>query len=90
MPQSFVMDPDAVLDYTIDWSDWLAGDTISSSVWAVISGTATLDDDTINGDLTQVWVSETVVGETVRLTNSILTTEGRADDRTLILVIQER
>ena len=30
---TFTKDPDAVLDYSVDWSLWLAGDQISSSEW---------------------------------------------------------
>jgi hypothetical protein len=90
MPQSFVHDPDAILDYTIDWAAWLDGDTLSTSLWAVAAGTATLDDEAISGDLAQVWVSDTVTGEVLTITNSVLTVGGRADDRTLTLLIQER
>ena len=31
---SFPKDPDAVLDYYLDWGPWLAGDTIVTSAWA--------------------------------------------------------
>jgi len=35
----FLKDPDAVLDYGFDWSDWLAdGETISTSTWTVETG----------------------------------------------------
>ena len=35
---TFTKDPDAVLDYSVDWSLWLAGDTISSSEWLLDDG----------------------------------------------------
>jgi hypothetical protein len=28
-------DPNAALDYTIDWSDWLGADVIAASVWTL-------------------------------------------------------
>lgn len=90
MPQSFVHDPDAVLDYTIDWSDWLDGDTISTSVWAVASGTVTLATPVINGDLTQVWVSAATIDTVAAIRNRITTAAGRTDDRTLTLAIRQR
>ncbi len=39
-------DPDEVIDYTLDWTGWLAGDTISTSSWqaenATVNSVATL------------------------------------------------
>ena len=35
---TFTKDPDAVLDYSVDWSLWLAGDQISSSEWILEPG----------------------------------------------------
>ena len=32
---TFLKDPDAVLDYSVDWSKWLAGDQIQTSAWLV-------------------------------------------------------
>ena len=91
MPQIFEHDANATLDYTIDWSAWLdAGDTISTSVWAVESGDVTLATPTINGDLTQIWASAGTVGTAATVRNRITTAAGRIDDRTLTLVIRER
>ena len=39
---TFTKDPDAVLDYSVDWSLWLAGDEISTSEWLLEEG-ATLE-----------------------------------------------
>lgn len=90
MPQSFTKDPNADLDYMIDWSEWLAGDTLSTSSWAVASGDVTLHDAAIVGDLARVWASGGTAGTIARLTNSIVTTAGREEDRTLTLILQER
>ena len=35
---TFTKDPDAVLDYSVDWSLWLAGDEISTSEWILEEG----------------------------------------------------
>ena len=35
---TFTKDPDAVLDYSVDWSLWLAGDEISTSEWLLEEG----------------------------------------------------
>ena len=39
----FIKDPDAVLDYQADWSDWLGDDTISSSSWESSGEELTID-----------------------------------------------
>ena len=53
-----VKDPNAVLDYFLDWTSWLTtGDTIDSIVWTVPSG-LTLETQTISGAKAYAWLSE--------------------------------
>ena len=40
---SFVKDPSAILDYYMDWTAWLASDTIVDSAW-LATGTVTISD----------------------------------------------
>ena len=46
-------DPDEILDYSVDWSRWLNGATISSVVWSVDDSTGTktaiTSGSTVNG-----------------------------------------
>ena len=49
-------DPDEVLDYSIDWSARLNGDTISSSIWEVPTG-ITKNSDYFTDDATVIWLS---------------------------------
>ena len=86
---AFVKDPNAVLDYTVDWSSWLvSGDTISVSVWVVPAG-ITKDSDTSNTTEATVWLSGGTVGLSYRLTNRITTTDGRTDERSLTVAIKD-
>ena len=93
MSNFFVHDPDAKLDYTIDWSGFLGdSETISTSAWSVESGTATLSQESTSGAKTTVWV-EGASGDTkgqVKLRNRITSSAGRIDDRTLTLLIAEQ
>ena len=83
-------DPDAVLDYGFDWSDWLAsGETISTSAWVVDTG-ITADSDSNTTTITTVWLSGGTAGKVYRITNSITTSAGREDDRSLLIKVQER
>ena len=89
MPQTFSKDPNAVLDYTIDWSTWLDDDTISTSAWTVASG-LTKDSDSNTTTATTVWLSGGTAGTQYTAVNRIVTVGGRTEDRTLTIVVQER
>lgn len=85
----FVKDPNAVLDYYVDWTRWLNGDTIATSVWAVTAG-LTVANDTHTPTAATVWLSGGVMGETYRVTNRITTAGGRTEDRSFDVKIAER
>lgn len=85
---SFVKDPSAVLDYYMDWTPWLAGDTLSTSAW-VATGTVTIRDPGIVGSVTVIWVEGGTAGELIDLTNHVITTAGREDERTLRLIVRD-
>lgn len=77
-------DPDEVLDYRLDWTDRLAGDTISTSVWAAESG-ITIDSDVHDDTAATVWVSGGTHGTTYRMTNTITTAAGRTMQEVVLL-----
>lgn len=86
------IDPQAVLNYGIDWTDWLPTDAaISTSTWVAVGGT--VEHSTHADGIAYVWVSSGVVGSTITLTNHItLDTAPIAleDERTLILTVKDR
>ena len=84
-------DPDAVLDYQIDWSDWLAdGESIVTSEW-IVTG-ATIDSEESTATVSTAWISGGSVGTMISLTNRITTDNApaRVDDRTLIIKVTQR
>ena len=85
----FHKDPGAMLDYYLDWTAWLAGDTIVTSTWTATGGTVMLSDEAIVGSVTQVWAGGGLAGELIDLTNHIVTTEGREDEQTLRLILRD-
>lgn len=89
MPQTFEKDPDAVLDYQIDWSDWLGADTISTSSWTVSSG-ITKDSDTNSSTTTTIWLSGGTAGTRYELVNEIVTAGVRTENRTIYIEVVER
>jgi len=87
---AFSKDPNALLDYTVDWSDWLTdADSISVSVWVVPAG-LTNDHDSSTGTAATVWLSGGTLGHNYRITNRITTALGRVDERSFNVSIQDR
>ena len=91
MPSSFLKDPDAILDYKFDWSNWLeSGEIIASHTMTVDTGitkvSSSNDDDSVT-----VWLSGGTAGGRYNVTCRITTDTlpARVEDRTMrILVVQ--
>lgn len=80
---SFVKDPDAVLDYVVDWAAWLGEDMLSASAWAAQDG-ITVDSSSFEATgAATVWLSGGTVGTTYTVTNHITTAAGRQNDRSI-------
>ena len=82
-----IKDPDAKLDYGVDWTSWLDGDIIDSSSWDIPTG-LTLVSETDTDTHAIVWLSGGAVGEMYPAVNHIITALGREDDRTLNVKIE--
>lgn len=91
MPSSFLIDPDAVLDYRFDWSQWLtAGEVIQDhTVTAITDGITVDSSDPTDTDVT-AWLSGAAISTTQRVTCHIVTDQGREDDRTITLQVRNR
>ena len=91
--QVIVKDPNAALDYTLDYSAWLqAGETIATAT-VTTSGGVTKDSSTIAGGTKVVmWISGGTVGTQGSATVHVATNAAtpRVDDRTVYFKIKER
>lgn len=85
---SILKDPDAVLDYSFDWTDWLAGDTISSYT-VTVSG-VTKNSDARVGAVVTTWLSGGTLGQIASATCGIVTAGARTENRTIYLRIRQR
>jgi len=89
-------DPYAVLDYTLDWTNWMpTGDTISTiTVTAeTISGDSaplTIDSSTNNDYLATAYISGSTSGNIYNVEYKIDTTNGLKDSRNIRIKILER
>lgn len=68
-------DPSEVLNYPIDWTARLNGDTIVSSSWTVPADLVKTDDSKTNSTTT-VWLSGGIVPNKYKITNEIVTAAG--------------
>lgn len=88
---SFTKDPDAKLDYMVDWTEWLgATDTISTSTWAISPTGLTKDSDTKTTKTATIWLSAGTAGQEYTVTNHIETMAGRKEDRSFKIVVASR
>ena len=84
------LDPDASLDYAINWSDWLEeGESVVAAVWTVEG--ATSSNEAIIGSRTRLFLSAPT-GALITAACQITTnsTPPRTDERTLIIPVAER
>lgn len=87
-----VKDPDAVLDYAMDWSDYLeAGEVIADSQWVTLPADGLPPSGaSVDGAVAQVTLGGGVTRTVHVVTNRITTSLGRSDDRSLTIYVQER
>ena len=89
MSRQFEKDPDAILDYTVDWSRWLETDTILASQWTVPTG-LTEGSATHTPTSATVWLSGGTAGQAYTVTNRITTHGGRTDERSIVINGRDR
>lgn len=90
--KTWTKDPEATLDYTIDWDqdDWLGSDTITGTpTWTVPSG-LTLSSQSNTTTAATAWISGGTADNDYDVECKITTTGGRTDERTIRLQVRER
>jgi len=86
-----VQDPDANLDYKINWALWLNQDTITASTYTIDpAGALTITFENYDTTETEVWLSNGDRGRKYKVINHITTAQGRETDRTILVEIQDK
>jgi hypothetical protein len=88
MTNYVLVDPSSKLDWSHDWSDWLAqGDSIVMRQWSISPihpGTPLTP--ALTGDTTPiVFVEGMMAGNVYRLTEQVTTLAGLVDERTIVI-----
>ena len=84
-------DPNAVIRYGIDWSDYLGTEQILSSGW-IAEGAIVIESDSHDTTSTSVLLSGGTSGTRYKVTNRITYTGtggNETDDRTIIVPVRE-
>lgn len=91
MSDTFNKDPQEVLDYSFDWSKWLAedNDTISSHTMSADPG-ITVDSSSHTNTKATVWLSGGADDAKYQITNQIVTTMGRTAERTMTIFVTNK
>lgn len=94
---SYLHDPEAILDYTVDWSDWLGADTISTVTWTlptIPEGGVGIVKESQASTATSatIWISAQAgtAGSSYVVECKITTAAGRTDERSFTLRVVER
>lgn len=87
--EEFIQDPDAELDYKIDWTAWLGDDTIDTSSWMLDNTNLIIFDESNDTVETVVWLSDGVNGSSCLVTNRITTAAARVNDQSFIIRVRD-
>lgn len=86
-------DPDASLDYEVDWSAWLKdGDTLADSLWLVNpTGELVVSAPAWNAaGATVLRLTGGIAGRIYTVTSRIVTADGNEDDRSFRVYVRQR
>lgn len=98
---TYIKAPGATLDYSLDWASWLApGETILTSTWAVTGGSTPTADPLdlvqtqniiVPGAIsTTVWLTAGLSGVSYNAANTVVTSAGRTDTRSIEVQVWPR
>ncbi len=90
----FLKDSGALVDYAVDWSaGYLAGATIAESTWSVEpggSGAVSIAETRVEGGRAIAILSGGQAGTVYHVTNRVTFSDNNADERVLILRVEDR
>ena len=85
-----VKDPDAVLDYSLNLTSWLVGETITAITIVKAAGVTVDSSSIVSGNRIVLWVSGGYANSPDSVTVRFTTSAGRTDDRTMFFTIKHR
>jgi hypothetical protein len=89
----YLKDPQATVDYAIDWALYLDGKAIVASAWSVApaeAGGVAVEEASFDGTRTAVRASGGRAGHVYSLANQIALSDGSSDQRSVTLRVEQR
>jgi hypothetical protein len=89
----YLKDPEARVDYAIDWADYLDGQTIAASNWMVEPaepGGIVVEEDSFELLRTAARLSGGLIGHSYGISNLVTLSDGSEDSRSITLRVEER
>jgi hypothetical protein len=89
----YLKDAESRIDHGVDWSTYLAGQSIVASLWnvePVEAGGLVVEASAFEAARTSVRVSGGMVGRLYRLTNRVTLSDGQVDERSVTFRVEER
>ena len=89
----YLKDPYGIVDYAIDWSQYLDGRTIVASAWSVLpdeEGGVAIDEISFEPSRTAARASGGIAGHVYGLANHVTLSDGSSDDRSIALRVEQR
>lgn len=90
----YLKDPGASIDYAVDWAaGYLAGETIAESLWSVLpdeAGGIAVTSAISESTRTSATLAGGIAGHVYRVTNRVILSNGRSDERSLSLRVEQR
>lgn len=89
----YLKDPQGRIDHVIDWSAYLAGQSVIASEWAVSpaeSDGVAVTADAAEAQRTSVRLEGGRIGRLYRITNRVTLSDGQEDERSIHIRVEER
>lgn len=90
----FLKDPQSRVDYAISWAEgYLDGQAIAASAWAVSpaeAGGIAVDEANFDAGRAAATLSGGIVGHVYRVSNRVTLSDGRFDERAILLRVEQR
>lgn len=89
----YLKDPDSRVDYAIDWIVHLGGQAITNSLWSVTpaeAGGIAIDESSFDSSGSSARLSGGLVGHVYSVGNRVTLADGRIDEGSIVLRVEER
>ena len=89
----YLKDPQSRVDYAIDWTGYLDGQIVAASQWTVVPDEPdgiTLEQSSFALDRTAATLGGGRIGHVYSVSNRVTLSDGRIDERSITLRVEQR